>query len=31
MSNNDFVILGHNIKRGKGAILEMDVAKLEIA
>ncbi|MFT5304586.1 MAG: putative deacylase [Chitinophagales bacterium] len=28
MSNNDFVILGHNIKRGKGAILEMDVAKL---
>ena len=28
MSDSDFVILGQKIKKGKGAILEMDVAKL---
>ncbi len=28
MSNNEFKILGKEIKKGEGAILEMDVAKL---
>ncbi len=28
MSNSEFIILGKEIKKGEGAILEMDVAKL---
>ena len=28
MSNNDFIILGKEVKKGERAVLELDVAKL---